>query len=247
MSTVDETPPDSSVVAVVPAFDRADSVGATVEALQSIAAVARVIVVDDGSGDDTAAVAAGAGAQVVTLRPNQGKAAAVLAGCQATDADVLLFVDADTGSTAVQAERLVGPVLSGELDMSIAVLPAAGARGGFGLVRDFAAAVLQIGTGTRFEAPLSGQRCVRRSVVDALGPVDRFGLEVALTLDAAQAGLRAAEVEAEFDHRHTGRSLAGFRHRLRQGRDLYRAGASRLGHKVMVRALWSSVRGRFWA
>ena len=55
------------VVALVPAKDREDSVAATVLALRGIAAVDRVLVVDDGSTDDTAAVARAAGADVLRL------------------------------------------------------------------------------------------------------------------------------------------------------------------------------------
>lgn len=238
------SPTAGGLEAIVPAFDRADSVADTVRALLSLDEVESVIVVDDGSSDDTSAVAAAAGARVVELAENRGKAAAVLAGCRASTADVLLFIDADTGATASEARSLVGPVLRGDLDMSIAVLPSAGGRGGFGLVRDFAAEVLRAGTNLDLAAPLSGQRCLRREVVDALGPVDRFGLEVALTLDASAAGFSIGEVEADFDHRHTGKSLAGFMHRFRQGRDLYLAGASCLGHRAMLGALFGSLKAR---
>ncbi|MCP3937568.1 MAG: glycosyltransferase [Actinomycetia bacterium] len=232
------------IVAIVPAFNRADSVAATVAALLELDDVSGVVVVDDGSSDDTAARAAESGARVVVLEQNQGKAAAVRAGWITTDAPILLLVDSDTGATAAEAVALIPPVVGGHLDMSIAVLPSAGGRGGFGLVKNFAANVLKQGTGADFAAPLSGQRCLRSEVMSALGPVDRFGLEVALTLDAATAGFRVGEVEAGFDHHHTGRTLAGFRHRFRQGRDLYRAGSSRIGHRAMLRALTTSLRAR---
>ncbi|MEO7836088.1 MAG: glycosyltransferase, partial [Acidimicrobiales bacterium] len=125
-----------TVVALVPAKDRSDSVGATVTALRRIPAVDEILVIDDGSVDDTAAVAAGAGAGVLRMPANVGKGGAVRAGVEATPhADVYLLVDADVGATAALADALLPPVLDGRADLSIAVLPSAGAKAGFGSVR----------------------------------------------------------------------------------------------------------------
>ncbi|MGI9032945.1 MAG: glycosyltransferase family 2 protein [Acidimicrobiales bacterium] len=212
------------VVALVAARDRADSVGATVTALLGIGGVTEVVVVDDGSTDDTAAVAAAAGARVERLAVNRGKGGAVAAGVAASpDADVYLLVDADVGPTAAAAAGLLLPVVSGGADMAIAVLPTAGGRGGFGLVRRMAGAGISGATGFRSRAPLCGQRAVRATLLRRLELAPRFGLETALTIDALRAGARIVELDAAFDHRHTGRGFAGFAHRVRQGRDVVAA------------------------
>lgn len=211
------------VVALVPAHDRSDTVGATVAALGELA-LAEVVVIDDGSTDATADVARAAGARVVRLPANVGKGGAVTAGIGATpEADVYLLVDADVGVSAAAAGDLLGPVLSGGADMVIGVLPGAGGRGGFGLVRSLAGAGIARATGWRPRAPLSGQRAVRASVLRRLELAPRFGLETALTIDALRSGARVAEVDVDLDHRHTGRRLSGFLHRGRQGRDIARA------------------------
>lgn len=210
-----------NVVAVVPAKDRADSVGATVAALASL--VDEVVVVDDGSVDGTAEAAVGA--RVVRLDRNVGKGAAVGAGVLAApEADVYLLVDADVAGTAAVADALLAPVLAGQADMAVGVLPAAGRRGGFGRVRALAAAGIRRACGFEARAPLSGQRAVRGELLRSLLPLaDRFGLEVGLTIDAVRTGARVVEVDVAMDHRHTGRSVAGFRHRGRQGADVVRA------------------------
>jgi hypothetical protein len=214
------------VVALVPAKDRADSVGATVAALAGVAAVDEVVVVDDGSTDGTAAAASAAGARVVRLEVNVGKGDAVRAGVDATPhAGIYLLADADLGATAARTGVLVGPVRAGEADMTIAVLPAAGTRGGLGGVRRLAAAGIARATGGRFvpRAPLSGQRAVRADLLRSLPLAARFGLETGLTIDAVRAGARVVEMDVDLDHRHTGRTLAGFRHRAVQGAQILRA------------------------
>ena len=240
------------VVALIPALDAEDGIAATVAATASIPGVTRVLVVDDGSIDATADVARRAGAEVLVLPTNRGKGGAVSAGVAASpDADVILLVDADLRETATETARLLPPVLSGEADMAIAVLPAAAGRGGFGLVRDLAADGIRRASGFRAEAPLSGQRAVRADLLRELSSAERFGLEVALTVDAVRAGARVVEVEAEIEHRHTGRSLAGFRHRGRQGADVVRAlwprltsRAVRIGIVVALTVL--VLAGLFW-
>ena len=213
-----------TVVAIVPAKDRADSIVATVAALASLDGVDRVVVVDDGSLDATGTLAAAAGATVVHLPVNRGKGGAVAMGIAAApDADVYLLIDADLGDTAGLAERLLGPVLAGDADMTVAVLPSAGTKGGFGSVRKLAAEGIRRASGFEARAPLSGQRAVRGELLRSLPLAARFGLETALTIDARRAGARVVEVDVAMDHRHTGRRLAGFRHRASQGIDIVRA------------------------
>ena len=213
------------IVAVVPAKDSAGSITETVTALAGVAAVSEVLVVDDGSTDATAKKARAAGAWVLSLPENRGKGGAVAAAVAATpETDVYLLVDADTGATAAGAAELLGPVLAGEADMAVGVLPSAGGRGGFGTVRRLAAAGIRRGAGGfTAKAPISGQRAVRGPLLRSLELAPRFGLEVALTIDAVRAGARVVEVPVVMDHRHTGRSLSGFAHRARQGGDITRA------------------------
>ena len=218
------------VVAIVPAYDRADSIAATVTALLPV--VDQVVVVDDGSTDDTATQAEAVGATVLRLTQNRGKGGAVTAGVESVaGADIFLLVDADTGDTAAAAAALLAPVIDSEVDMTIAVLPAAGRAGGFGAIKRLSAAGIRRACGFEARAPLSGQRAVRADLLRKVLPLaPRFGLETALTIDVVRAGGRVGEVDVVMGHHATGRSLAGFRHRAKQGVDV--AGA-----------LWSRRRG----
>jgi glycosyltransferase involved in cell wall biosynthesis len=235
----------NELVAVVPAFNCADTVGDTVTALMGVADMSRVVVVDDGSTDATAQAASEAGAELVKLTVNVGKGSAVMAGLErCRSAEIVLLIDADTGHTAAEAVHLVGPVAAGDVEMTVAVLPSVGRRAGFGFVKGIAHEALLGATGQPFAAPLSGQRAVRMSILDDIQLAPRFGLEVGLTIDVHRAGGSIREVKAGFDHRHTGRSLAGFVHRFGQGRDLVKALRARVGTRATVAAVVASVWSR---
>jgi hypothetical protein len=228
----------TTVVAIVPAKDRQDRVADTVAALGSVEGIDRVLVVDDGSTDATTERAREAGAQVLRLGRNRGKGGAVLAGVAATpDADVYVLIDADVGADAAHAGTLLAPVLADEADLTIGVLPAAGRRGGFGMIRRLSS--WGIGRASRFDAraPLSGQRAVRAEHLRGLTGAGRFGLEVAMTIDAANAGARVLEVPVPMEHLHTGRTVSGFRHRGAQGVDIVAALWPRLVPRLTRRLL----------
>ena len=88
-------PPEASVI--IPAYNHARFVGEAVESvLLQTAASREVIVVDDGSTDDTARVLAGFGGRIRVIRqPNRGVAAARNAGAALASGDVLTWLDAD--------------------------------------------------------------------------------------------------------------------------------------------------------
>lgn len=84
------------VSAVVPARDAGRTLASVLRALRAaLPPGAEIVVVDDGSVDDTAAVAAGCGIRVLRTDPAQGPAAARNRGAQVATGQVLLFVDAD--------------------------------------------------------------------------------------------------------------------------------------------------------
>ncbi|MCA1831450.1 MAG: glycosyltransferase family 2 protein [Actinomycetota bacterium] len=220
------------IAAIVPAFNEEARVGHTVRALIGTRSIDEVVVVDDGSRDRTADVAQAAGARVIRLKKNLGKAAAVTGGVAATNADVLLLCDADLEDSATALVALLDPVVDGEVHMAIAAPPRS-APSGFGLVESAARWGLCKITGRRFDRPLSGQRALLREAWPALRPVSGFGFEVGLTIDVLRNGFRVVEVPCMFTHAHTGRDLAGFTHRGRQGAAVARALVSRLRpHKV---------------
>jgi glycosyltransferase involved in cell wall biosynthesis len=212
------------VVAVVAARNEEATVARTVKAILGIPGVDEVVVAVDGSTDRTPDEAAGAGARVFVGPRHVGKGGAVEAAMvRAAPADVYLLVDGDVADTASEAELLLREVLEGRLDLAIGRLPAQ-PGGGFGLVKGFARWWVRSLTGFDPAEPLSGQRAVRRDVLDACRPLAaRFGLETAMTIDAVRLGYRVGQVPVDMTHRATGRGPAGFLHRARQGLDILAA------------------------
>jgi glycosyltransferase involved in cell wall biosynthesis len=220
----------SDVVALVAARDESDRVGDTVTALRSIPTVTHVVVVDDGSADDTAARAIAAGARVLRSAVGRGKGQALEAAIATIERpDAWLLADGDLGSSAAALSAVLEPVVAGRADIVVAVVPP-GVGGGFGLVKRFAAAAIRRFGGITVEEPLSGQRALTSRAMDAVRPLARgFAVETAMTIDAARAGLRVLEVPAAVTHRPTYLDIRGFAHRGRQGIDIARAVTARLG------------------
>jgi glycosyltransferase involved in cell wall biosynthesis len=211
------------VTVLIPALNEAPTIAATVEAVRATGLVDEVVVIDDASTDGTGRLAEEAGARVVRRAAPGGKGGALNAGLAEAAGEIIVVVDGDTGASAGEVRHLIAPILAGEADLTIARFPPAGRRGGFGLVKGLARWGIRRFTGWEMQSPLSGQRGMRREVLEALGGfASGFGVEVGLTIDAARRGFRVREVPVRMTHRETGRDLAGFLHRGRQFLDVAR-------------------------
>lgn len=230
--------PGGDVAVIIPARNESDLVGLTVKGAARILGADIVLVVDDGSGDGTAAAAEVCGASVVRHARSRGKAAAMETGAEAVRLIEaregrrvprhLLFLDADLGQTAADAAPLVTPVRAGQADMTIAVFSERVRRGGHGLVVTLSGAGIARATGWRPAQPLNGQRCLTRAAFEAARPLaPRFGAETGMTIDLLRQGLRVTEVEVPLAHRATGRDWRSQLHRARQLADVAQTLAAR--------------------
>ncbi|HOK54475.1 MAG TPA: glycosyltransferase family 2 protein [Armatimonadota bacterium] len=158
------------VAAIVPAYNEAGRIGKVLEAIAAAALVDEVLVVNDGSTDDTSAAASQySGIRLLELPENLGKGGAMYEGACNTDADIVLFLDADLiGLTGEKIDSIIKPVVDNRVDMSIGVF-----RGGR-FITDWAQII----------APyISGQRAIRRELFLQLPNIKsvRSGVEVAMT------------------------------------------------------------------
>ena len=166
---------------LIPAFN--EEAGVAVVLKVALASnLGPVLVVDDGSNDQTTNIALKAGANVLKLAENQGKGGAVYAGARILDTRVILMLDADlTGLTTKHLVDLANPVLKGDLDMT---------RGIFTGGRFSTTAAQQL-------APyLNGQRALLREKLLALPNFKeaRFGIEVIITRGAEKHKWRWQDV-----------------------------------------------------
>ena len=113
----------SSTSVIIPAFNEGASINRVVSALSDTAHWHEIIVVDDGSSDDTGAVATAAGARVVRHPYNKGNGAAVKSGIRAATGEFLLIVDGDGQPRPADATRLVGRL--GDYDLVVGARAAA--------------------------------------------------------------------------------------------------------------------------
>jgi glycosyltransferase involved in cell wall biosynthesis len=221
------------VSVLMPALNEEARIEASVSAALAIPQVDEVIVIDDGSVDETGDLAAKAGAEVIRLQRNLGKGGALNAGLRRARGDVILTLDADLGLSAIEGAKLLAPVLAGQAHMTVGVFPRLGKGGGFGLAKGLAKRGILLLTGQQLREPLSGQRCLLREILDRCnGFAAGFGAEVGLTIDALRLGYRVLEVEVNMDHARTGRNLTGFRHRGRQFWHIFLALAARVGDRM---------------
>lgn len=158
------------VSAIVPAYNEAERIAAVLWPLLQAPSVGEVIVIDDGSADETTAVARSFGVRVVSLPANCGKSVALDRGVHKARYETVLFLDADlVGLRPDHVERMVRKYFEERLDMVVGIF-----RNGR-LNTDLAQA---------FAPYLSGQRVLSKSLWQKLRrkihKLD-FGVEIALT------------------------------------------------------------------
>lgn len=233
----------SRVGVIIPAKNESERIAATVRAARSIPRVDLVVVVDDGSDDDTQDVARSAGASVVRHPVNRGKAAAMETGAAVVamrdvadePARALLFLDADLGESAIECAPLVDAVLGTDVDCSIAYLPPQAGAGGHGIVTGTGRKQIEALTGWSPQQPLSGQRCITREAFEAVMPLaSGWGVEVGMTIDLLVAGYTVQEVPCDLRHRVSTNDWHGQLHRADQLKDVLRAVAKRRVRRVSV-------------
>jgi len=228
---------DRQIFIIVAAYNEADRIGATLDALASAFPGARLLLADDGSSDGTARIAAERGAQVVRSERMLGKGEAVTraayealgnARARLLDADaVFVLCDGDLGASAGALSVLADAVGDGRADLAVAVFSRR-VGGGLGLALGFARWAISRRCGLRTVAPISGQRALSAAALaDVLPFAHGFGMEIGMTIDAVRSGHRLLELELELEHRATGRTAAGFAHRARQLLDFARVYARR--------------------
>ena len=210
----------TSLSIVIPAYNEAARLGKTLpivlDYLRGNWPNAEIIVVDDGSADNTAALArqsfensGNLRTSVISYKSNLGKGRAVRLGLQAARGEVTLFSDADLSTPITETPKLIEPILRGECDVAF---------GSRALDRDLIGVhqpwrreqggrifnmVVRLATGLPFWDTQCGFKAFRMEVCRPLveaATVDRFGFDVELLYLAHRAGLKLKEIPVRWDH-----------------------------------------------
>ena len=196
--------PEAEIDLVLPVLDEA---GALPWVLERVPVGVRCIVVDNGSTDDSAAVASALGATVVS-EPRRGFGAACAAGLAAATADIVAFCDADASLDPSELHRVTDPVRLGDADLVLGARTTRSWRAWPPHAR-MANAYLAHRLRDSVGAPLTDlgpMRASRRHGLLALGIEDRrFGWPLEMVMRAGHAGWRIAEVPVGY-HPRIGRS-----------------------------------------
>jgi glycosyltransferase involved in cell wall biosynthesis len=160
------SPPAYDVV--IPARNEAATIGAVVTAARAANGAGRVIVVDDGSTDGTAGIAADAGAEVVRREGAGDKAQALAAGIAASHADIVVLFDADIlRARPLHFEQLAAPLLRGGFAMCCGLIDYGGLKRRLFLRLP----------------PITGLRAIRREVFDAIPVAKLRGFQIEIMIN----------------------------------------------------------------
>ncbi|MGH7482560.1 MAG: glycosyltransferase family 2 protein [Longimicrobiales bacterium] len=198
---------------VIPCLDEAATIGACVrsarDALERNGYAGEVIVCDNGSDDDSAAIAERAGARVVR-QPIRGYGASCLRGIEAARGELLLLVDGDGTYGLSSLHRFIEPLRAGyELVLGTRrngeILPGAMRRRHRHVLEPLQAHLLRRAFRLRVSDVRCGMRAVRRDALERL-KLGSIGMEFAseMIMQAGRAGLSTVEVPVEFGPRPAG-------------------------------------------
>ena len=194
---------------ILPALNEEPVIGVTLDGLKGLG-LGQIIVVDNGSTDRTAEVAAAHRAHVVQ-EPRTGYGQACLAGMTALAPNVRLvaFMDSDGSDDPVDLPRLVEPIRKGQADMVIGSRTLGQREQGsvaphqhFG--NWMATSLLRVLYGARY-TDLGPFRVIRREALDRLRMRDKnFGWTVEMQIKAHRQGLRVVELPVGYRKRKLG-------------------------------------------
>jgi len=122
---------DGKLLAVVPVHNEEDSITDTVNGLKEIDLIDEILIVNDGSTDNTQKIIETLDVSYITFEKNMGKGYAMKKAIKDMEYDYIAFVDGDLGKTSKEMEKLIIPVVSKEVDFTIAKFPKAPTKGGF--------------------------------------------------------------------------------------------------------------------
>lgn len=115
-------PTRKTITAIIPAYNEGARIAPVLEVVTTYSGFTEVIVIDDGSTDDTSAIAKNYPVRFLRNKTNQGKGAAMARAVEASQGDIIFFCDADIqGLNHAIISEILAPVISDEVDMFVSM------------------------------------------------------------------------------------------------------------------------------
>ena len=211
---------DLQIAVLVPCFNEAAAIAKVMDDFRAALPGATIYVYDNNSTDDTAAIAAAAGAEV-RRETRRGKGNVVRRMFQDIEADVYVMVDGDDTYDAAMAPRLVARLVDDDLDMVVGrrhEVDQAAYRAGHRFGNRVLTGLVRRLFGAQIDDMLSGYRAFSRRFVKSFPSSSReFEIETELTVHAMQMRMPIAELDTHYKERP-----AGSTSKLRTFRDGWR-------------------------
>lgn len=181
------------VSVIIPAYNEEETVAKVIGVVKEVSFVDEIIVVNDGSTDNTESEALNAGAVVINHAVNKGKGEALYTGYKEAECDIIAFIDADIYNlTSGKVEAMIRPILEGKTDITKTKFSRASGR-----VTELTAKPLLnfFFPEISFEQPLSGQFAARKEVLKKINFEKDYGVDVGIVIDADVLGISITEVD----------------------------------------------------
>jgi len=185
---------NKTVSIVIPAFNEEKSIGHVLETVMKVNSITQIIVVDDGSTDNTSNIVSKfANVTLLKHEKNKGKGSAMKTGLKKVTNDIVLFLDADLSEiNQYQVESIIKPILDGEADITKTKFKREAGR----VTELTAKPLLQFFfPELNFDQPLSGQFAAIKSFLDKIDLEHDYGVDIGIVLDADAQGMRIQEVD----------------------------------------------------
>ena len=183
----------NELLVIIPAYNEEETVAKVIDVVKKVTFVDEIIVVNDGSSDNTESEALKAGARVITHEVNKGKGEALNTGYRESECDIIAFIDADIYNlTSRKVESIIRPILEGKTDITKTKFSRASGR-----VTELTAKPLLnfFFPEISFEQPLSGQFAARKEVLKRIDFEKDYGVDVGIVIDADVLGISIMEVD----------------------------------------------------
>jgi len=177
---------------IIPAYNEEKTIKNVIEKALPIKEIEEIIVVDDGSRDKTAQISKECGAEVITHHKNMGKGEALKTGIASAKRNILAFVDADWENiTTKKIRKIIKPILKDKADFVKTSFTRTRGR-----VTEFAIKPMMqvLYPETSFKQPISGQFAGRKEFLEQVKIEPKWGIDIAILLDAMKDGQRIMEV-----------------------------------------------------